>query len=156
MDILSNIVNNPIVSGLITGLIGFILGWVWKKIKDALSSRPARRFWRSLTNGKVRIVVPHFSGHVKFQHEQIGVIAGGTANGLMELSSYLRSIGIAHIPLLNADHLKGDGLKTHLVFLGGPRSHPLLKETVTRLTTTWHFEKNQRGRMSSLTRRMVS
>jgi len=143
MDLLVNLTINFVVA-----FMSFVGGWIWQRAKEVIQTRPARTFWRQFITSNAQIIIPRFFGPLgpsKFKHEQIGVIGCGTAAGLTELSLFLQTLYRKNLPLSYADTIGGDSLKTHLVLLGGPRSSPLMKETLDRIPTSWHFEKKPTG-----------
>ncbi len=55
---------------------------------------------------------------------------------LSELNAYLESFGLRNTPVLYADRIDGDLLKTNLILLGGPDANLISKEAVARIKST--------------------
>lgn len=134
---------NDYINGLGVSVISFIIGfmglWLFKRIKN-LKQRQAKKFWKSLTQGKLQIVVPRLFNHPTFKHEQIGVIAAGTVNSLFEIGSYLKSLSLDPPSIVYADLLGGEQLETNLIVLGGPTSHEFMKRILNTLKLSCQFE----------------
>jgi hypothetical protein len=144
MDLFSVI--NQIGLGILTAFVCFIAAEGWRRALKTIHMRHARGFWQNFAQGNARIIVPRFYGHIKFKHEQIGLIPCGTSNAITELQVELRTLKIPEPSVSYADRiLDGDDLKAHLILFGGPSSHKLMKETLARLKTGWQFQKKPDG-----------
>lgn len=137
---------NQIGLGALTAFVCFILAEGWRRALKTIRMRRARSFWQNFAQGNARIIVPRYGGLPKFKHEQIGLIPCGTSNAITELQVELRTLKIPEPSVSYADRiLNGDDLKAHLILLGGPRSHQIMKETLDRLQTSWQFQKKPNG-----------
>lgn len=122
---------------LIAALVGFWIGWVWQRLRKAVQTRRARRFWRPFVAGRLQIVVGRFLEFSSF--EQSGFLGVGDAIGLSELSARLKELGLHDLVVSYADRLDGDSLKTNLILIGGPDANAVTREAVTRIGSTLQF-----------------
>lgn len=130
---------NTIGVTVISFIVGFTGQWFLKKFKN-LRQRQAKKFWQPLTRGKLHIVVPRHFNHPVFKHEQIGLFAAGTVNGLFEIGSYLKSLNLDSPLIVYADLLGGDQLETNLILLGGPTSNEFMRRVLDSLKLSCQFD----------------
>jgi hypothetical protein len=99
--------------------------------------KKSRNFWNPFSDDKLQIVVGRFLEFRSF--EQSGFLGVGDAIAMTELRKHLELIGMQDVTIAYADRLDGDGLKTHLVLLGGPDNNTITKEAVSRIQSKIRF-----------------
>lgn len=114
-----------IAISLLTTLVGYIIGRVWQKVIDGIPHRRARIFWGPVLRGELQIVVSRTS--LDAFPDPAGLVGGGDALALREISSYLVSIGVKNAEVVYVDEPLLDRTK-NLILLGGPDSNKLTEE----------------------------
>jgi hypothetical protein len=115
-----------VIGGLLTTLIGYIIGRVWQKLVDRIPYRRARIFWGPLLDAKIQIVVSRFVS-AAFP-EPTGLVGGGDALALREISSYFSKIGLRH-KVVYVDEAALDR-NDNLILLGGPDVNAVTKDAL--------------------------
>ena len=116
-----------ILGGLVTTLIGYLIGRTWQKAVDRIPFRRAKIFWQPLLNGDIQVVVSRFES-ASF-NEPTGLVGGGDALALRELSSYFSRIGLRRHRVVYVDEATLDR-KNNLVLLGGPDSNAVTRDAL--------------------------
>lgn len=114
-----------IAIGLLTTLVGYVIGRVWQKAIDEVPRRRARIFWGPVLGGELQIVVSRTS--VEAFPDPAGLVGGGDALALREISSYLVSVGVKNAEVVYVDEPLLDRTK-NLILLGGPDANKLTEE----------------------------
>lgn len=113
--------------GLVTTLVGYVIGRVWQRLRDQVPRRRARLFWGPVLSGKVQIVVSRTS--VDGFPDPAGLVGGGDALALREISTFLGSVGVKDVEVVYVDEPLLDR-KNNLILLGGPDSNKLTEEAL--------------------------
>jgi hypothetical protein len=116
-----------VVAGLATTLIGYIVGRTWQKLVDRIPYRRAKIFWQPLFNAEIQIVVSRFESP-SFP-EPTGLVGGGDALALREISSYFSRIGFRRHKVVYVDEPALDR-KNNLILLGGPDANAVTKDAL--------------------------
>lgn len=116
-----------IMIGLSTTLIGYIIGRLWQRIVSQLPYRRARRFWGPALAGELQVVVSRFKSAAFV--EPTGIVGGGDALALRELSSYFSEIGLKKFNVVYVDEARLDR-KNNLILLGGPDTNEVTKDAL--------------------------
>lgn len=124
-----------VVVGLATALIGYAIGRVWQQAVDWLRYRRARHFLGPAVRGGVQIVASRFT--VSDFNEPTGVVGGGDALALRELTNFFEEIGVKRIETVFVDEGRLNA-RSNLISLGGQDTNrvtmaaiELLKPNVT-------------------------
>src|SRR5438046_425541 len=107
---------SSIITGLLTALIGYIVGRAWQRFIDQRPYRQAQRFWGPLLGDQLQIIVSRFWPD-SFM-EPTGIVGGGDALALREISSYFAKIGLKEAKVVYVDEATVDRTE-NLVLLGG-------------------------------------
>jgi len=99
------------------------------------AGKNADRFWRSFSEGPVRIVIGRFLDEFK-QFEQTGLLGVGDAIAMSELTSFLESVGVREHAVHYADLLDGSLLGSNLIVLGGPDANLLTRDIMSRIESS--------------------
>jgi hypothetical protein len=113
-DQMAQLVN--ILGGLATALIGYVIGRVWQRAVDWLRYRRARLFLGPAVKGGVQVVTSRFS--VTEFTEPTGVVGGGDALALRELTTFFDAIGLKQIDTVFVDEGRLNA-RGNLILLGG-------------------------------------
>src|SRR5215468_6146088 len=113
-DQMAQLVN--ILGGLATALIGYAIGRVWQQVVDWLRYRRARLFLGPAVKGGVQVVTSRFS--VTEFTEPTGVVGGGDALALRELTTFFDAIGLKQIDTVFVDEGRLN-VRGNLILLGG-------------------------------------
>jgi hypothetical protein len=105
-----------VIVGLATALIGYVIGRVWQQAVDRLRYRRARNFLGPAVRGGVQVVASRFS--VAEFNEPTGVVGGGDALALRELSTFFDAIGLKQIDTVFVDEGRLNA-RGNLILLGG-------------------------------------
>lgn len=116
-----------ILAGLATTLIGYIIGRVWQRIADQIPYRRARTFWKPLFTSQIQVVVSRFETS-EFT-EPTGIVGGGDAIALREISTYLSRIGFRRHQVVYVDEAALDR-KNNLILLGGPDANAVTRQAM--------------------------
>jgi hypothetical protein len=138
---------------LIAGFIGFGLGWLWEKFLHFLKFRKVKQFWRPFFQKDVQMVLGRFLEYERF--EPSGFLGVGDANGLAELQTQLKTLGLADIPVAYADCIDGDHLKSNLILLGGPDGNLITRDASQKLQLTLRFGDHKKYEVSFVDTRGV-
>jgi hypothetical protein len=116
-----------VVAGLATTLIGYVIGRLWQRVADQIPYRRARIFWQPLFSSQVQVVVSCFEppGYI----EPTGLVGGGDAIALREISAYLSRIGDRRHKVVYVDEPTLDR-KNNLILLGGPGTNAVTKDAL--------------------------
>jgi hypothetical protein len=105
-----------IITGLLTALIGYIVGRVWQKFIDhahiVARGDFGDRYWAK--SSRSSLVVFQSDTFV----EPTGIVGGGDALALREISSYFAKIGLERANVVYVDEASLDRGK-NLILLGG-------------------------------------
>lgn len=109
-------------------------GWLAGGTPRTLDSIPS--FFKSLLKGSLQIVVGRNLSKIE---EVGGYLAVTDLQALVELRTYLGSVGLLNIPIAFADQLKhsGDQLKTNLLLLAGGSSNYVSGRIIERIQPTF-------------------
>lgn len=116
-----------ILVGLSTTLIGYIIGRLWQGIVIWLPYRRARIFWGPALAGQLQVVVSRFQSTAFV--EPTGLVGGGDALALRELSSYFARVGLKQFDVVYVDEADLDR-KNNLILLGGPDTNEVTKDAL--------------------------
>src|SRR5229473_1903149 len=97
---------SSIVTGLLTALIGYAVGRAWQRFIDQGPYRHARRFWGPLLGGELQIIVSRFWSDSFI--EPTGIVGGGDALALREISSYFAKVGLKEAKVVYVDEASVD------------------------------------------------
>jgi len=118
---------SSIITGLLTALIGYIVGRAWQRFIDQRPYRHARIFWGPLLGGEVQIIVSRFWSDSFI--EPTGIVGGGDALALREISSYFAKVGLKQAKVVYVDEASVDRTK-NLVLLGGVDTNEITKDAL--------------------------
>lgn len=116
-----------ILAGLATTLLGYIIGRIWQRIVDQIPYRRARVFWQPLFTSQIQVVVSRFESP-SFP-EPTGLVGGGDAIALREISTYLSRIGFRRHKVVYVDEASLDR-KNNLILLGGPDANAVTRDAL--------------------------
>jgi hypothetical protein len=105
-----------VLVGLATALIGYVIGRLWQQGANRLRYRRARNFLGPAVNGGVQIVPSRFS--LSAFNEPTGLVGGGDALALRELSAFFGAIGLKGIDSVFVDERRLNA-RGNLILLGG-------------------------------------
>jgi hypothetical protein len=111
---MSQLVN--VFVGLATALIGYVIGRIWQQAVDRLRYRRARNFLGPAVKGGVQVVASRFS--LTEFNEPTGLVGGGDALALRELSTFFEAIGLKGIDTVFVDEGRLNA-RGNLILLGG-------------------------------------
>jgi hypothetical protein len=111
---MSQLVN--VFVGLATALIGYVIGRIWQQVVDRLRYRRARNFLGPAVKGGVQVVASRFS--LTDFNEPTGLVGGGDALALRELSGFFDAIGLKGIDTVFVDEGRLNA-RGNLILLGG-------------------------------------
>ena len=80
-----------IAVGLGTILLGYVIGRIWHRLVDWIPYRRGRRFLKPIMAGKLQVIVSRFMS-LEFS-EPTGLVGGGDALALRELTAFFNKIG---------------------------------------------------------------
>ncbi len=106
-------------------------------LTPVIESGKAQRFWKPFDDGDLQVVLGRFSEFQSF--EETGLIAGGDAIGLIELSSFFGVLDLRDFRVAYADRMAGDALRTNLVVIGGPDANSVSKAILPQINSTLRF-----------------
>jgi hypothetical protein len=116
-----------VLAGLATTLLGYIIGRVWQRVVDQIPYRRARVFWRPLFTSQIQVVVSRFES--PSFNEPTGLVGGGDAIALREISAYLSRIGFRKHKVVYVDEA-GLDRKNNLILLGGPDANAVTRDAL--------------------------
>lgn len=124
------------------------------KIRSRISDFGKRQpdpppFWRPFIRGGCRIVIGGFTEEFR-QWEPSGLVGGGDAACLAELSAHLRGTFRFDAPVEQADAVPQtlNGYATDLIALGGADTNSTTRELLRRIRTSLTFGNSQRNEIS--------
>jgi hypothetical protein len=121
---------------VLAAVVSFALGRAWPRLKVAIASRRAKRFWRPIVGDAVRVVVGH---HELPAWEASGLLSLGEAKAIEALREHFRRLYLGDVTPVFADNLRGEMLNTTMLVLGGPDMNWISRELWERVTTRWSF-----------------
>jgi hypothetical protein len=107
---------SSVLLGLLTILIGYVAGRLWQKAVDRMPLRRSRVLWGPVLSGHVQFIVGRFKSD-NFA-EPSGIVGGGDALALRELSSYFSRLGAKRISAVYVNEASMDR-ESNLILLGG-------------------------------------
>jgi hypothetical protein len=113
--------------GLLTILIGYMIGRVWQRAVDRLPLRKARALWGPVLSGHIQFVVGRFT--LDNFVEPTGIVGGGDALALRELSSYFSKIGAPRLSAVYVSEASVDR-DNNLILLGGPDTNKVTRDAL--------------------------
>jgi len=113
--------------GLLTTLIGYLIGRVWQKVVDQMPYRQAKEFWRPMLDGGLQVIVSRFISDAF--SDLIGLVGGGDALAMREISSFFAEIGFKDVDVVYVDEASVDREK-NLILLGGPDTNVVTKDAL--------------------------
>jgi hypothetical protein len=114
--------------GLLTTLLGYIVGRIWQKFSDQIPSRRTRKLWGALLADGLQLVV----SRLESTFDPAGMVGGGDALALREISSHLASAGVKKLEIVYVDENSLDRDK-NLILLGGPDTNAVTKEALEKI-----------------------
>jgi len=116
-----------VIVGLSTALIGYVIGRTWQRFISWLRHRRLKRFLAPLLEGGVQIVASRFMSSIF--NEPTGLVGGGDALALRELSTAFNAVGYKDYKILYVDERELDP-RENLILLGGIDTNRLTKEAL--------------------------
>lgn len=132
----ANVTYNAIAN-IIVAILASTLTFTITKYLLVRKRGKAINSWRSLISGNARIIVGRFSEFDRF--EASGFIGMGDARAIVEIQSFVKSLGIEEPIIEYADEVTGKGLRGNIILLGGPDANSATGAIVAMLASNLRF-----------------
>jgi hypothetical protein len=103
-------------SWLSATMVGYIAGRLWQGMVVRLRSRRAIKFWGPILSGRVQVVVSRFK--IASFLEPTGIVGGGDALALRELSAYFNKVLLRELDVVYVDEARLDRTNNLIVLEG--------------------------------------